>query len=65
MSDQMASKPMGLLLQDPTLRDGQGEYLPKFTASCSNRTAGRLQEIEEVDEKERERSLIDPSRFSV
>jgi hypothetical protein len=27
MSDQMASKPMGMLLQDPTLRDDQGEYL--------------------------------------
>src|SRR5918997_2083992 len=27
MSDQMASKPMGMLLQDPTLRDNQGEYL--------------------------------------
>jgi hypothetical protein len=27
MSDQMASKSMGLLLQDPTLRDSQGEYL--------------------------------------
>jgi hypothetical protein len=27
MSDEMSSKPMGMLLHDPTLRDEQKEYL--------------------------------------